>query len=193
MFLQCSTFPVWEWPPEAQTLASSASSCYLQVKGEGLLVRCFPTTTHLNQDWNHMKRKAAAAFVNRDTPKQIKLLSERVVPTYRRHTRECKTDAKREWADVRREESKRDTTFIRKDTTPYCCLDNVLDVSRDPRSLQMHWIVYLTDEINPKINTSIWIRRIWRDLKAFSSSLISVMNDFPSNIELRSPLGTPVR
>lgn len=36
MFLQCSRFPVLEWPPVGQTSASSSSSCYLQVKGDGV-------------------------------------------------------------------------------------------------------------------------------------------------------------
>lgn len=39
MFLQRSRFPVWEWPPEGRTSASSSPSCYLQVKGDGLLPR----------------------------------------------------------------------------------------------------------------------------------------------------------
>lgn len=56
----------------------------------------------------------------------------------------------------------------------------------------MSWIDCLTDEINPKINTSIWIRRIWLDLTAFFLGLISVTTDFPSDIELGSPWGTPV-
>lgn len=51
MLLQCPAFPA---PPEGQILASSASSCYLQVKGEGL---CFPTRTHLDQAWKQHEGK----------------------------------------------------------------------------------------------------------------------------------------
>lgn len=50
----------------------------------------------------------------------------------------------------------------------------------------------LTDEINLKINTSLWISRIWLDLTAFFLGLISVMTDFPSTIEFWSPWGTSV-
>lgn len=67
MFLQRSTFPVWEWPPEGQTSASSSPSCYLQVKGDGLLPSRFP----LQLLWIHTeadtKKRAAAAFVHQDT------------------------------------------------------------------------------------------------------------------------------
>lgn len=59
----------------------------------------------------------------------------------------------------------------------------------------MTWVDCLTDEINLKINPPhriLWIRRTWQDLRAFFLGLISVTNDFPSDIEQGSPWGTPV-
>lgn len=86
------------------------------------------------------------------------------------------------------------TACNRKDTACDCCLYNIVCYSTT-RSLKMTWMDCLTDEINPKISPPpriLWIRRIWLDLRAFFLGLISVMTDFPSNIELGSPWGTPV-
>lgn len=161
----------------------------------------------------YMKKRAGATFVHQNTHKADTILSGQVdaktdvlTKTSQDIGWEFITDARRKWADVKEKEARWEgrqqdlshwalwevTACNSKDTAHDCCLDNILYVSSTALSLKMTWIDCLTDEINPKINTSLWIRRIWLDLRAFFLGLISVMTDFPSNIEVGSPWGTSV-
>lgn len=82
MFPQSSRFRVWEWPPEGQPLASSSSSCYLQVKGDGLLERCFPIQPLQESHWKlHNGRPVASENTKADKIYWGQVDSKRVVFT----------------------------------------------------------------------------------------------------------------
>lgn len=147
MFLQRSRFPVWEWPPEGQTLASSSSSCYLEVKGDGLLARCFPL---LDSHWNLHEGRAVATFVHSEDTEPDKILWGRVDAKKVVFTK-TRRDTSREFItinwpqeEVSRCKGERSQmggktassvsmglmrSYIMQDIAHDCCLDNILYVT----------------------------------------------------------------
>lgn len=171
MFLQCSRFPVWEWPPEGQTLASSSSSCYLQVKGDGLLERRFPlqlywihTQTSIREDnfccasentkvdkilWGRVDTKEVVfTKTSPDTSRKFITISWPQEEVSR-----CKGGKSQMGGKITRYVSlglMRSYSMQSKGYSRWFCLDSILYVSSTACSLKMIWIDFWTDEINLK-------------------------------------------
>ncbi len=186
---------------------------YLEVKGDGLLVRRFPLQLYWIHTETYMKEEQWQLLGIQKIPKQIKScggeLMQRKLFLLKQAASQAgdllpSTDPRRKWADVKEKEARWEgrqqdlshralwevTLCTRKDTTWLLAWQYPVRYSRIS-SLKM--IVWQMKSIrkstrNPRI---LWIRRIWLDLRAFFLGLISVMTDFPSNIELGSPWGTP--